>query len=105
VTASQRKPYLIPVTAGGTLGIMPGATIITTVRSPLRLLHVIRATPESKMYADSGMWFSSKMMRRFVTCLISSESASLLSWRDVSHAMFFSPRNLRIPDSRTIRMK
>ena len=70
MTASQRKLYLIPVTAGGTPGIMPGATIITSVRSPLRLLHVMRATPESKTYADSGECFSSKMMPRFSTRLI-----------------------------------
>ncbi len=48
VAASQRKLDLIPVTAGGTPGIMPGATMITSVRSPLRLRQVMRATPASK---------------------------------------------------------
>ena len=48
VIASQRKSYLIPETAGGMPGIMPGATIITSVRSPLRLRQVICATPVSK---------------------------------------------------------
>ena len=83
---------------------MPGATIITSVRSPLRLRQVMRATPESKTYADSGECFSSKMMPRFSTRLIVSASASLFSWRDVSQEMFLSPRNLRIPDARTARM-
>jgi hypothetical protein len=99
VTASQRKLYLIPVTAGGTPGIMPGATIITSVRSPLRLRHVMRATPDSKMYADSEECCSSKMMPRFLTRLIFSAAASLFSWRDVSQEMFLRPRSPRIPDT------
>jgi hypothetical protein len=79
VTASQRKLYLMPDTAGGKPGIMPGATIITSVRMPLRLLHVMRATPESKMNADSAECFSSKMMPRLSTRLSVSASASLFS--------------------------
>ena len=41
---------------------MPGATMITSARFPLRLQQVIRATPETKTYADSGECCSSKMM-------------------------------------------
>jgi hypothetical protein len=83
---------------------MPGATMITRVRSPLRLRHVMRATPDSKRYTDSGACFSSKMMPCLPTRLMVRALASLCSWRDVSQEMFLSPRNLRIPDFPTARM-
>ncbi len=44
------------------------------------------------------------MMPRFLTRLIVSASASLLSWRDVSQEMFLSSRNLRTPDTRAARI-
>jgi hypothetical protein len=69
---------------------------------PLRLRHVIRATPASRIYAESGECFSSKMIARFSTMPTVSASESLSSWRAVSQEMSLErPRSLREGDART----
>jgi hypothetical protein len=67
---------------------MPGATIITSMRSPLRLRQVMRATPDSRRYADPGECFPSKMTSRFSTRFMASAPASWFSGRPVSREMF-----------------
>src|SRR5208283_4652446 len=89
----------MPGTGGGKPGIIPGAIMIAVVRRPLRLRHVIRATPASRINAVSGECFSSKMIARFSAVLTVSALESLSSWRAVSHEMFLRPRSLRAPDA------
>src|ERR1035437_4397219 len=94
----------MPGTGGGKLGIMPGETMITDVRWPLRLRHVIRATPASKIYAESGECFSSKIIAHFSTVLTVIALESFSSWYAVSQEIFLRPRSLRMPDARTARI-
>src|ERR1700689_3585845 len=90
----------MPATGGGKPGTMPGATMITSVRVPLRLRQVICATPASRINAVSCECFSSIMIARFSTELVVSALESLSSWRAVSHEIFLRPRSLRAPDAR-----
>src|SRR5690349_24023556 len=61
--------------------LFPYTTLFRSVRSPLRLRHVMRPIPESNRYADSGECFSSKMIPRFSIRLSVSALTSLVSWR------------------------